>query len=261
MHSSGVCTCAILVKICITFITWQLWDRIIQNLSILVGIDGVVKKNWAITRFCEVSHQMPIFWRYRELCVSVRIHQWPYSINLGIHIHQQMKPHFIQKINLKMIIDFYEKINSQLQNFKYSGSSTDFNVWHVVKPRIHERTEWFVNHSRTKCPYVWMGLRTCAAPSANRSYAVHREPKFVGFLRKYKENWMCWVVLCSPQVHWKLINCPHANGAAHKRRVCIQSFTLYGYACKCITCTVVVCDVTTSCFSPRLETKVLQPRR
>ncbi len=42
----------------------------------------------------------------------------------------------------------------------------------------------------TKYAYVWMGLRTCAASSANSSHIICREQKFVGFLRKHKENWM-----------------------------------------------------------------------
>ncbi len=49
------------------------------------------------------------------------------------------------------------------------------------------------NGLRTKCAYVWMGLQTCAAPSAKGSHTIHREPKFVGLLRKHKENWMRWV--------------------------------------------------------------------
>ncbi len=43
----------------------------------------------------------------------------------------------------------------------------------------------------TKCMYVWMGLRTCSAPSANGSHTIHYEPKFVGFLREHNENWVC----------------------------------------------------------------------
>ncbi len=47
-----------------------------------------------------------------------------------------------------------------------------------------------VNSLQTKCVFVWMGLRTYVVLSANSSHTVHREPKFVGFLRKHKENWM-----------------------------------------------------------------------
>ncbi len=46
------------------------------------------------------------------------------------------------------------------------------------------------NGLRTKCAYVWMGLRTCAALSENSSHTIRHEPKFVGFLREHKENWM-----------------------------------------------------------------------
>ncbi len=81
---------------------------------------------------------------------------------------------------------------------------------------IHEP---LANGLRTKCVYVWMGLRTCAAPSVNGLHTIRRKLKFVVFLREHKENWMCWVsfpragcpfhapgVLCSPQVREKLIN-------------------------------------------------------
>ncbi len=43
---------------------------------------------------------------------------------------------------------------------------------------------------RIKCTYVWMGLRTCTAPSTNSSHTIRHEPKFVGFLREHKENWI-----------------------------------------------------------------------
>ncbi len=69
--------------------------------------------------------------------------------------------------------------------------------------------ELLANGSRIKCGYVWMGMRTCAAPFANNSHTIRREPKFVGFLRKHKENWMrlhALSVLCSFQVRGKLIN-------------------------------------------------------
>ncbi len=49
--------------------------------------------------------------------------------------------------------------------------------------------EPLANGSQTKCAYVWMGLQTCAAPSANGSHTIRCKPKFVGFLRKYKDNW------------------------------------------------------------------------
>ncbi len=75
------------------------------------------------------------------------------------------------------------------------------------------------NGLRTKCAYVWTGLRTCTAPSVNGSHIICHEPKFVGFLWEHKENWMRRVsflctgcpshapgVLCSPQVCEKLIN-------------------------------------------------------
>ncbi len=68
------------------------------------------------------------------------------------------------------------------------------------------------NGSQTKCAYVWMGLRTCATPSANGSHTIHHEPKFVSFLNKHKENWMrrvsfpCTRCLLPPEVRGKLIN-------------------------------------------------------
>ncbi len=79
-----------------------------------------------------------------------------------------------------------------------------------LKPMVRKL---LTNGSRTKCTYVWTGLRTCAMPSVNGSHTVRHEPKFVSFLRKHKENWMrrvsfpCTSFLCSPQVRGKLINC------------------------------------------------------
>ncbi len=81
-----------------------------------------------------------------------------------------------------------------------------------LKPRIHVRRmvrKPLANGSRTKCAYVWMGLRTCAAPSTNGVHTIRRKPKFVGFLRERKQNWMrlhALGVRCSPQVRGKLIN-------------------------------------------------------
>ncbi len=46
------------------------------------------------------------------------------------------------------------------------------------------------NGSQTECAYVWTGLQTCAAPSANALHTVRHKPKFVGFLHKHKENLM-----------------------------------------------------------------------
>ncbi len=73
-----------------------------------------------------------------------------------------------------------------------------------LKPRIHEHAKWFANQM-----HVCVGLRTCAAPFTNSLHTIRREPKFVSFLREHKENWMTIHapgVLCSPQVHRKLIN-------------------------------------------------------
>ncbi len=84
------------------------------------------------------------------------------------------------------------------------------------------------NGSQTKCAYVWTGLQTCAAPSANGSHTVRHEPKFVSFLREHKENWMRWVSfpctgypllasglrkLNKPRTAYAL----HHSHAAHKR--------------------------------------------
>ncbi len=49
------------------------------------------------------------------------------------------------------------------------------------------------NGSQTKCAYMWTRLWTCVAPSMNGLLTVLREQKFVGFLRKNKENSMCQV--------------------------------------------------------------------
>ncbi len=105
-----------------------------------------------------------------------------------------------------------------LQN---TGKCFQFSIQHTVikcqkivylKPRIHERIKWLANHSQTKCAYVWTGLRTCAALSANGSHTVCRVPKFVGFCGNTKRTGCVGCpfrapgVLCSPQVHGKLIN-------------------------------------------------------
>ncbi len=69
--------------------------------------------------------------------------------------------------------------------------------------------EPLANSLQTKCAYLWMVLWTCTAPSTNGPYTVCGEPKFVVFLHEHKENWMrlhALGLLCSPQVHGKLIN-------------------------------------------------------
>ncbi len=43
------------------------------------------------------------------------------------------------------------------------------------------------NGSQTKCVYVWMGLQTYAALSANGSHTIRCEPKLVGFLCERRE--------------------------------------------------------------------------
>ncbi len=50
--------------------------------------------------------------------------------------------------------------------------------------------ELLVNGSWTKCVYVWTGLQTCAALSANSLHIIRRKLKFVNFLREHKVNWM-----------------------------------------------------------------------
>ncbi len=52
-----------------------------------------------------------------------------------------------------------------------------FSLLVCFKLRIHERAKWFANGSQTKYAYVWTGLWTCAAPSANGSHTVCQEPK------------------------------------------------------------------------------------
>ncbi len=44
--------------------------------------------------------------------------------------------------------------------------------------------QWFANQMRVCVD----GLQTCAAPYANILHTVRHKPKFVGFLRKHKEN-------------------------------------------------------------------------
>ncbi len=73
------------------------------------------------------------------------------------------------------------------------------------------------NSSWNKCAYVWMGLRTCAAPSTNDSHTIRCKLKFVDFLRKHREL-EAPGVLRSPQVRGKLIN------RVPLTRSCIQGF-------------------------------------
>ncbi len=89
------------------------------------------------------------------------------------------------------------KIAKNLKRLTYEGYLKS-SAQCTLKLRIHKRAEWFTNLSRTKCAYVCLGLRTCAAPSMNGSHTVCHKPKFVGFLCKHKENWMCQVsFLCT----------------------------------------------------------------
>ncbi len=54
--------------------------------------------------------------------------------------------------------------------------------------RAHQMVrELLTNGLRTKWGNVWMGLQTCAVPSANSSHTVRCKPKFVGSLRKHRE--------------------------------------------------------------------------
>ncbi len=64
------------------------------------------------------------------------------------------------------------------------------NSFNSLKASTLEHAKWFANCQRTKCAYVWTGLRTCAVPSTKSSHTIGREPKFVDFLRKHKENSM-----------------------------------------------------------------------
>ncbi len=56
------------------------------------------------------------------------------------------------------------------------------------------------NGLRTKCAYVWMGLRTCAAPSANGLHTIRCVPKFMGFLR-YSDGTSSSSRRCSSVIH------------------------------------------------------------
>ncbi len=51
----------------------------------------------------------------------------------------------------------------------------------IVKVLTHLQIKPFVNG-------LWMGLQTCAAPSANGLCTVRHKPKFVSFLCEHKWN-------------------------------------------------------------------------
>ncbi len=80
----------------------------------------------------------------------------------------------------------------------------------------------FAHHSpRTKSAYVWTGLQTCAAPSANSSPRTKIRRFFARTQRTgcTRCPFHAPGVLCSPQVPRKLFNrAPHANSATHKWR-------------------------------------------
>ncbi len=79
----------------------------------------------------------------------------------------------------------------------------------------------------TECAYLWTGLRTCAAPSANGSHTICYELKFVSFLCEHNLNGTCCVdkfVLCSPQVHGKLIY--HALSTNWLVRMCVPPWVM-----------------------------------
>ncbi len=83
------------------------------------------------------------------------------------------------EIFVTLVVLYVSPSNSKLKQFwGISGI--------ILKPLIHERAEWFANQM---CVCV-VGLRTCAAPSANSSHTIHCELKFVSFLGQHKENWM-----------------------------------------------------------------------
>ncbi len=92
--------------------------------------------------------------------------------------------------------------------------------------------EPLANSLWTKCEYVWMGLRTCAAPSANGSHTVCRKLKFVGFWANTKRTgcaecpFHAQDVLCSLQVCRTLIN--RASLTRRTRLVqCVKSALVY----------------------------------
>ncbi len=101
------------------------------------------------------------------------------------------------------------------------------------KLSTHMQTKQLTNCSRTKCVYVWMGLRTCVAPSANGSHTICREPKFVSFLREHKGNWVRWVSC----VRIKLIyHAPSANCSRIIWFTCVLVFiTAMTKNCFCVS--------------------------
>ncbi len=94
------------------------------------------------------------------------------------------------------LMELFNWTTSRMNYPSLVAGTWKLTLWMVLQlkasyTRAHRMVrKLLANSSQTKCVYVWTGLRTCAAPSANGSHTVCREPKFVGFLRKLKENWM-----------------------------------------------------------------------
>ncbi len=143
--------------------------------------------------------------------------------------------HAIVRRNLSFYL-FLREFRSIFKEITFSSQENftqflkDFHL--TLKPRIHERAEWFANCSRMVrkpiacmcgwyCTPVPRHQRTVRIPFAtNRNLSVFctntKRTGCAGF------PFHAPGVLCSPQVHRKLINhALHANSTARKRHPCV----------------------------------------
>ncbi len=124
---------------------------------------------------------------------------------------------FVQNLknNSKLFIfHFITDVRQNMSGSKYLSLTQETHLAHSCL-QLHNVKRG--TQMRTKCAYVWNRTANlcCAALSANGSHTVRHKPKFVGFLRKHKRNWVHQEapgVLRTPQVLEKLIYpVPNAN--------------------------------------------------
>ncbi len=136
-------------------------------------------------------------------------------------------------MNIKFVATIYSSAVEHVQSLSTLGNRickrTSNATCKASYTWAHQMVrEPLTNGLRTKCVYVWMGLRTCAVPSANGSHTVRRKPKFVVFFANTKRTGCAGCpshapsVLCSPQVRRKLMNCaPLTHCTACKWHTCV----------------------------------------
>ncbi len=113
------------------------------------------------------------------------------------------------------LLDYFVLLYLHYWMYLYSSYTFcwDIETARIVKPGTH---------MRTKCAYMWMGLWTCAALSANISHIIYHKLKFVGFFAQTQRELMASGILCLPQVHQKLIyHAPSTNCSLNVWFACV----------------------------------------